>query len=373
MRNFLSRLLVASLILFAGSPHAAQLVALDDKELGGVTAQALFVSDVVAGLGGSNHTFYRMGLDVDLELNANIDKFALGCGGVNNRLVAAACDIDMDYVRLMGRSGSAPGAAVTSNFKLTRPYIEVAIKNDGNAALREVIGIKIGAQEADGFFGVGRTYANGQTNEEHGGTCDRGSPGAAALACHSGLNRVSGNLRVEMSATLPVVANILGIDFNETGCFGNTANAGDDCGAADAYFTNLVGTRMSEATLRDVPIKLNGGFLSAIGLSQAYADVRENLRFVHGFALIGTDDFFLSFQREQVRYPNYQKTGYSPTANTGWWMNVPDVKLLNIQGAQVTLNGIPEALSALGEGVNLENIELNQTPPINCYGGSRFC
>lgn len=373
MRNFLSRLLMASLLPFAGLLHAAQLVSLEDNELGDVTAQALFVSDVVAGIGGSNHTFYRMGMDVNLELNANIDKFALGCGGVNNRLVAAACDIDMDYVRLMGRSGSAPGTAVTSNFRLTRPYIEVAIKNDGNAALREVIGIKIGAQEADGFFGIGRRYANGQVNQEHGGTCGT-APGAAALACHSGLNRVSGNLRVEMSATIPVVANlgILGT-YNETGCFGNTATGADTCGVADTYYTNLVGTRMSEATLRDVPIELSGGFLSAIGLDEAFADVRENLRFIHGFALIGTDDFFLSFQREQVRYPNYQKTGYSPTANTGWWMNVPDVKVLNIQGASVTLNGVGAAFDALGEGVNLENIELNQTPPINCYGGSRFC
>lgn len=372
MRNFIFRFFLALLLPFVGHLHAAQLVSLEDKELSDVTAQALFVSDIVAGIGGSNHTFYRMGLDVDLELNANIDKFALGCGGVNNRLVAAACDIDMDYVRLMGRSGSTFGTAVTSNFRLTRPYIEVAIKNDGNAALREVIGIKIGAQEADGFFGVGRRYADGQINQEHGGTCGT-DPGAPALACHSGLNSVSGNLRVEMSATIPVVANISGIDFNETGCFGNTANAGDDCGAADAYFTNLVGTRMNEATLRDIPIKLSGGLLSAIGLSQAYADVRENLRFVHGFALVGTDDFFLSFQREQVRYPTYQKTAYSPTANTGWWMNVPDVKVLNMAGSQVTLNGLSEAFNALGEGVNLENIELNQTPPINCYGGSRFC
>ena len=53
-------------------------------------------------------------------------------------------------------------------------------------------------------------------------------------------------------------------------------------------------------------------------------------------------------------------------------MNVPDVKVLNIQGARQDL-GVGEAISALGEGVNLINVELNQSPAVNCYGGNRFC
>jgi hypothetical protein len=117
-------------------------------------------------------------------------------------------------------------------------------------------------------------------------------------------------------------------------------------------------------------LKNNGGLFNLI--DTARADISESLRFIHGFALQDTSDFGLSFQRERISYPGFDQNSYSETANTGWWMNVPDVKVLDIQGELVELS-LVDAFSALGEGVNLNNIELNQTPAINCYGSNRFC
>jgi hypothetical protein len=310
-----------------------------------------------------------MGLDVELAMNANIDKLQLGCGGFNESIAGNACDIDFDFVRFMGRNGTGPGAAVTSDFKLTRPYIELAIRNEGSLTGREVAGIKVGAQSADGFVGVGRRYANGQVNQEHGGTCGTAA-GNAALACHSGVNRISGFLGAELSATVPISILFL----NATTCFGNTANPGDDCGPGDAYFTNVAGTRLSELFIPAIPLKISdNGLLELLSGSDGFATVQQNLRFVHGFALADTADFFLSFQRERVAYPTFDKTGNSFTANAGWWMNIPDVKVMNIQAPTINL-GLIEGITALfSPGPTLTNNELGQTPPLNCFGGLQFC
>ena len=375
--TFIQRLLCSACLFVSASISTVSMAmtSLEDDQLSEITGQALFVSDYVNGVGTNDGNpfnefgFYRMGLDVELAMNANIDKLALGCGGVNGNLQGAPnCDIDFDYVRFMGRNGSAAGDPVTSDFTLTRPFIELAVKNDGSKTMREIAGIKIGSQTADGFVSIGRRYANNQTNQEHGGTCGGGNN---AINCHSGINSLSGSLGIEMSATVPIKLNILfGAGFSGTACFGNTANPSDDCGPSDKFTTQVNGTRMAAVGLQDVDLKNNGGLFDLI--STARADISESLRFIHGFALENTNDFGLSFQRERISYPTFGQNSYSTAANTGWWMNVPDVKVLNIQGERVELS-LGDAFSALGEGVNLTNIELNQTPAINCYGSNRFC
>lgn len=358
--------------------YALELMTNDD--LSQVSGQALIVADTIVGAGaGAGFTFTRMGLDAELALNANINKFQLGCGGYNEAIKANACDIDFDFVTLMGLNGAQPGA-VGSDFVLTRPYIEIATKGN-TAATREVAGVKIGAQSANGFFSIGRTYfdpitkvATGATNLENGGTCNATS-GAGALACHSGINNVSGYLNTEMSATVPVnIATVWPFPpISENSCFGNTATGIDTCGPTDVYKTVIQGTRISSLDIPDIPLKLSGGLLSAIGISSGYAHIVENLRFVHGFALVNTQDFFISVQREKISYPTYDKTGYAVAANAGWWMNVPDLKVMDIIGATVNTD-IVGALSALGSpGLLVTNTELYQTPALNCYGGYKFC
>ena len=345
-------------------PPAIALTELNDSELGIVSGQALFVADSIVGSGlGAGYNYTRVGLDVALGLNANINKLQLGCGGYNQSIVSG-CDIDLDYVSLMGRSGNTAGA-VGSDFVLTRPYIEIATKGSGST--KEVVGIKIGAQSADGFFGIGRRYAINEVNLENGGTCTTGAP----LNCHSGINRISGYLNAEFSGQIPVAITPLG---TQTACFGRTTiNASCPMTNAPVYAATS-GTRLNNLVRPGIPLTLSAGFLSAIGISQAYATIDENLRFVHGFALANTSDFFLSFQRERLYYPTYDKTGYSAAAaNAGWWMNVPDVKVMDVQGATVSL-GLFAALRALASpGPVVSNSELNQVPPSNCYGSSKFC
>lgn len=372
-------------LAFAGLPAVAlaQLTPLEDTNLSEITGQALLVSDKIPAASisnspaiDSNLTFYRMGLDATVAFNANIDRLRLGCGGINDFL-DTGCDIDMSYVRFMGNNGSGgAGAAVTSDFTLTRPYIQLAIANDGSAN-REVVGFALGSQSANGFVGIGRTYAQNAVNQESGATCS-GTSGNGALACHSGLNQVSGFLNTEMSGTIPVSITLLG---SQTACFGNTnlPAAGGQC--TTPFYTQIKGTRINTITVPGIPLTLSAGFLSAIGISQAYATIQESLTFIHGFSLDNTNNFFLSFQRQQVAWPNYNYTtndsytgnGAAVTANTGWWMNVPKLAVTNIQGATVSL-GFFQALSALASpGPTVTNSELNQSPPTNCYGNAKFC
>lgn len=377
-------------VFFAATslPVLAALEAINDDALAAVTGQSLFVGDFIEGTSGDPNggrfDFHRMGLDVELALNANIDKLQLGCGGFNESVTANACDIDMDYVRLMGLNANGDGGhpdGPASDFILKRPYIELAIAGEG-ITTREVVGVKVGSESANGYFGIGRKYANGQTNQEFGGTCQTGGNSGERLNCHTGLNRISGYLNTELSGRFPIeiAGGFLG---SGDACFGvMTANALPECSASDTegvwgaqsgpYMTEIVGTRITQ--MREViELDLDANLLGFITLDHAYSTVVQDLRFLHGFALDDTSDFFLSFQREKVAYPTYQKDGFAYPANAGWWMNVPYVGVRNFVGDTVDLPTF-DALSALSEpGPDVVNSELNSLPPNNCYGSYGFC
>lgn len=370
-KSHVFKMLLVFLLAQAGMAYA--MTALEDNDLSEVTGQALFVSDKIAptGAAGSttDFTFYRMGLDVQLDLNMNIDRMRLGCGGTNNAIDASVCDIDMEYVRLMGRCTTAgcgqtspdgqaiPGAgAPLSDFILKRPYIELAVKNDSAAAQREVVGVKIGAQSADGFFSVGQVKGRGNNP-----------------ANHSGINAISGYMNIELSLVMnATLRSALGIPTTSTMCSGNESCSN----TVKPYYRSVTGTRMTDIRLAGLEMTPNGGLAGILG-DTAYADFRENLKFIHGFQLQNTSDFFLSFQRQQVSYPKYNKQGYAVTANTGWWMNVPDVKMTGLRPPDIDMAcGFlwTACLSAFSTpGVVISNIELNSSPAQNCYGSSLFC
>lgn len=385
-------------LLAAGIARAQGMVPMDDVEMAAVNARgALFVADKILGDTGdastfNDFTYYRMGLDVELAMNMNIDRMRLGCGGSNDMLYTAGgnggtCDIALDYLRFMGRSGNTPGAAVTSDFVLNRPYVELAIKNDGNRISREVVGIKIGFKSADGMLSLGRTYENGQTNVENGAACS-GGPTGRDPDCNSGIDSLSGYMRLEASGNGHIYAS-LGNDADF--CFGNTSRTDDPCGPADAAFQSVWGSRMNRVLLYDLPLKIynrNGSLLPATG----QADLEESLRFVHQIVLDKTltRDFFISFQRERVDYPIFNQAApydtdgesgaggnsrFSKTANTGWWMNVPYAALLDVNAGNICLGLLSSlaALATISEGVNIAQLPLGQAPADNCYGATTFC
>lgn len=411
------------------------MTAMTDEDMDDIHAQGLFWSDKISGseLTGSNaystpFTFYRVGLDADLALNMNIAKLQLGCGGVNDFLNAkAGCDIDIDYATLMGRSGVDPGNPLSA-FTLRRPYLEFAVKGDGTAN-REIVGIKIGTQSADGAIVGGRRYeTDGAVNQENmlsiSNSCDTdASVGAGALGCHSGINSVSGFLGSEMSLSMRVKAQICGsflidgvwcgfsnrlwIPLDAWGCTGRTQTTDDNCGTAnsDALFIDLAGTRMDNLGLQAASLNLEGNGLSGVLtqlLGNAYASLNADLRLVHKLTLENTGDFFLSFQREPVAYPRFSKmtpeaelpsgamdsckstnfnqarcgSAYAVPANTGWWLNLPSVKLLDVYNDNANIGNlsIGDALSLLAApGYQIDQAEFQMTPYKNCYGAARFC
>ncbi|MGH8493483.1 MAG: hypothetical protein ACRERR_10320 [Moraxellaceae bacterium] len=424
-----------------GSAHA--LMAMTDNELSQTTGQALFWSDVVSGseLAGANayskpFNFYRVGLDGELGLNTNIGKLQLGCGGVNDFLNSkAACDIDIDYASLMGRSGTnvgLPGSA----FVLKRPYLEFAIKNDDNPVKREVVGMKIGAASADGAITAGRRYATGQTNQETitTSTCQPGNVGAGVGACHSGINSVSGFLGAEMSLQMDATATVcttgsnaahtacnflsIPIDLGLRGCVGRlTGGNGTDASGGSCNHTNnplfldIGGTRMTTMGLKGAKLDFQGNGLAGVinaATDSLYASLTADLILVHKLTFENTSDFFISLQREPVAYPSYTKrtpaqditariaagetgiydvcnsssatarcnSAYSVPANTGWWLNAPSVKLLDVNNTDAFLGyyGLTQVLPLFAApGLALNNAEFNLTPGKNCYGSSRFC
>ncbi|MDQ8036263.1 MAG: hypothetical protein REI12_02500 [Pedobacter sp.] len=434
------------LVLMAFSLSTANtnaMVAMADAELSEIDGQALFWSDMIKGneLAGANSystpfNFYRVGLDGELALNTNIAKAQLGCGGVNDYLGASAgCDIDIDYATLMGREGTSPGNPLSA-FVLKRPYIEFAIKNDDNPTKREVVGLKIGAQSADGAITAGRRYGGtssaNQINQENmdSSTCAGSSTGSTALGCHSGINSVSGFLGAEMSLTMDLNVNVtvdlgifgtLKLPITATGCTGRTQNTDDACGTstADALFIDLAGTRMQNMGLTAAKLQANNLGVAGINLGSGIlgnlvqgvvndligglsASLKADLRLVHKLTFENTGDFFISFQREPVAYPRYSKrtpiadlqgatatdicatsqatarcsSAYAVPANTGWWLNAPSVKLLDVYNPNAQLPDVPLAqattlLSAPGYLIN--QAEFNLTPSKNCYGSTRFC
>jgi len=361
MTRLAGALMLAGMLAPAAS---AAFIELADSELEGIAGQALIVADKLPGVSGSNHTFYRMALDAEIALNATIDRLQLGCGGFNEAVVANACDIDMEYVRLLGldTSGGQPGApgsgvAATSAFTLRRPYFEFAIKNDADPTRRELIGFKIGAQTVSGFFSVGRHYAPGETTG-----CTSASKGSGAFYCHTGINRLSGYVNAEISGTA-------------YGCFSLIFTCTpdpdpakqDEVAIIDPVVRTIWGTRMNRmqtevpATSTDIGLTVDGS-------------VNESLRFLHGFALdpantqYAADDFFLSFQREPVRYPTFNKSStHSHTANPGWWMNVPNAELSDVKVYDVVVT------STAILGVTLTDVDMSQRPVDNCFGALKFC
>lgn len=339
---------------------------LGERELAGVTGQALLVADTLDGVSGSGHTFHRMMLDAKVEFNMNIDRLQLGCGGYNEATAPNACDIDIENVRLMGLGAGQPGASgagdpATSLFKLNQPYIELAIKNDQDPTLREVVGFKIGAALAEGYFGLG------EYREDLNGCDPSATGGQGAFMCHRGINRISGFMNARMQG-------------EAYGCFALFGCSTDGVDPEDqdlvARFDQLIelhGTRLNRAITQ---IEAQSNPDETLGLNITVGvNVNEHLRFMHGFAIdpsnpqYDADDFFLSFQREQVRYPTFEKSqSHSAAANPGWWMNVPLAELKDLKAYDVEADG-----GNLFVNVDLIDADIGQRPPDNCFGSLTFC
>jgi len=368
---------------------------MQDNELSDVTGQALLQMDSVFQAGGSQSitsgsedgstrnyadmTFYKAGLDAMLEINLNIAKLQLGCGGVNG----PGCDIDIDQLGLSGQcTVDRPGCAAT----LTRPYFEFAIKNDDTRTLREVVGIRLSAEDTQAMLTMGQntstpnginvlsgymvaatnttgsafniTPPSGETFSCPAGmVCGEAITAPANLGCGQSPGNCTGGI-ADPNATVLQFDVEPDIALCTNGCYaGNTATSDPNQSAGvyipsmyvqftgDASVTN--GSRVTTAeVVANAPVdtvSLAGGQLftnlqddvtvaSVAGLSNAtvntsgsVAGLNTKINFSQDLGLIhrinANSPFYLSFQRENVNWPG---SATEDVAKPGWWMSFRD-------------------------------------------------
>ncbi len=135
------------------------MTSLDDSQMEGVTGQALFqMTQTVGDTANANQnglTFYKLGLDGTIALNANINQLNLGCGGVNG---PGGCDISINQMSISG-NGCA-NRALNCDAVMTNPYIELAISNDSTPTSRSLAGFRFSADNMSGLLSFGQNGPN---------------------------------------------------------------------------------------------------------------------------------------------------------------------------------------------------------------------
>lgn len=386
---------------------SAKLNELQDNELNQITGQSLFSMSYIAPTepgNSSNLGFYSLGLEATLELNANIRRVQLGCGGVNG---ADQCDIDLERVRLTGLTPGPSGTYVDSDAVLDNPFIQFAVKNPNSAATRSVVGVALGAQTLIGQISVGEN-----PTPEIAGT-----PGGTAGG-QTGANVISGRLpaqvsNVELAATLCTRVSgsncIIPLGSGNLPLLNTTVKPRNGVNQPNGVFSALVtGNRMTSLNLGPFGLdaeplnSIGGALVSALG-GVAYGTLAENFIDIHNLNISSnkTSGFLLTLNQQDILWPQMGASGASsfPTpsqftnsngstitedmllAKRGWFLifpgvtlgGTPDEPLVTSRVLLGVLNN-PSALQVLSyPGITIPSINLRQVPTQNCYGSLKFC
>jgi hypothetical protein len=433
-----------------GGGHA--LLPLSDEQLAAVAGRALFNLSYLApgdagnpNGSGSGIGFYTLGVEAELAINANIRTLQAGCGGVNG---SDACDLDIQNFSLgciansagqctslppqdRQKAGAVSDAAANQqrlrDFILTNPFLQFAVRNPGNPATREIIGLRLGAQDVKGPLSFGSLnsfsgYMTGLANldiQEQGPrsqnlsanqedvaiTCKDPNvcPDAAGRSAFTGmadyrylglddkqvcllivctryrnltasfLGVKRNNLPVSVNGARVTQATIANLNLGR-----NTINGQD--GAVKAIVDTLEIERSSTALSPDLlntvlpilkdDVKANivTQFANGLGTTVAALDndtylLPYNLRNVHQVE-VASALFGLALSKESLQYP-----GYTAPVNRGWSLYMPDAFTLNIADRTTTFvqNIALYPYARNGDIVGLE------APYRNCWGSTRFC
>lgn len=374
---------------------SSSLVELDDTQLSATQGQALLSLSYISPhdqynletrrVGGdSSIGFYKLGLEANVEINANVRKLQLGCGGLNG---INGCDIDIDNLALSGLKTDANGNMLpmtsderaASSAQLSNPFIEFAIKSPDQASLREVVGLRLSAEKVVGLLtaGTNNTEANG-INSLSGYLKINGYGNAKTSAGVFGLK--PGEV-VNTVADTAFLGCTSGCDKNAglTAGYGNAKNTGLKIPAMTAPFqiNNAVvsGTRMTAANvgaiaqIPSIPITDQSGQLGVrlnsrvcglglicvqdtfIKLNTTVDNLTANINFSEGLGYIHnlpiSSAMYLGLQNKQLRWP-----GAEEVANPGWWLSLQDtVNLGDISPRdQVDISSVyPQFAQILGE------------------------
>lgn len=422
----ISILAISSFSTFVGADTGLTL--LSDSEMAAETGQALFNMSYIAPTDAKNKMggaadigFYKLGIEADLELNANIRKLQLGCGGVNG---AGGCDIDIDNFSLSGVSETSEGR-VASDAVLKNPFIEFAIKNPNSASTRELKGVRLSAEQAFGMLSFGTE--NSDTPN-----------GINSLSGYLKLASATGNAKTIQRDMTNALGNMTGrISIRNTVVLSSDPRpfSSDDysltLAPADVPFTTqakpISGNRMKSVSLSafsEIPtinfsgplratidtaliknIKLQKNVTGSIANLGVNIAIDQNLGLIHKIPISG-NPFSLSLQQQQVFWP-----GATIASERGWWLALEDqVNIGNVSpsnGVTITdallLQVLPKVNTYLYdnpivcEGIGgclggnlpitnpidlkntivnlpLSNLKLSaQDFAPNCYGGRTFC
>ncbi|MNN10814.1 hypothetical protein D3C81_1237480 [compost metagenome] len=405
---------------------------MSDSELSATRGQALMSMSYIAPTdsanleklrdSNSNVGFYKLGLDADLELNANIKKLQLGCGGANG---AGACDIDIDNLSLSGLSETNDGRA-SSSAKLTNPFIEFAIKNPNSASTREVAGVRLSAESIQGLltFGSENTATKNGINSFSGYMVTQATGGTVSTAARpTGSGLTQDNLGTQITGRAKgtlLGLNIINTNFRSTSydlglssasgslflpsqvISGKRITTANLTGTANVSGINLTGTIAADT---DLIITIAGNLSGTINNLGVNVAVNEDLGYFHKVNLNGTAAS-LSLQGQ-----NLQWTGAKSVSQAGWWLelsNPIDIGDVTPQSQVVITDDVVKAtlgkvsqyltnnpvdcgtlaincllgnidvstVDLTGQYVpmNLTNLVLkNQSFAPNCYGNLKFC
>lgn len=414
-QKILSIVLCALSSLGMGSTFAASMQTMSDEQLSEATGQALMSLTYIAPADAANLEskrsgaqqigFYKLGLEAELELNANIKKLQLGCGGVNG---AGKCDIDIDNLGLSGLGNSATSntdsasdrqARVGSSAVLTNPFIQFAIKNPDSASTREVVGINLSSEKALGLitFGTENSDQKNGINSLSGymevlattgtalvngfGTGVGTESARSQLKQSDGYNAISGKACCVLFIPLDFTTDSYSLNLNDKAT-GSNILKGDLTLKTQA----ITGKRIDKAVLyasasvREIALsgKINAN-ASGIKLTDKDASgsiknlivdatIDENLGFFHKASLNGTPAS-LSLQSQDIQW-----TGGKSVAQKGWWLefsNPIDIGKIDPASAidipKATLN---EVMTQVGNYLKAKPVECGSFIASGCLFGS---
>jgi len=151
--------LCAAAALCAG-PASAQLRPLSEQELSAEHGQGFLVLSN-SSYGGLDFT--RIALGADVTLNANFRDIRLGEYHYAPRNGLGA-DIDMPLFQF----GRSDGTEAQRLVQITNPYLEFVYRNVGDAANREVVGLRFGFDSIAGDIGITLSSLSGSIRVDGG-------------------------------------------------------------------------------------------------------------------------------------------------------------------------------------------------------------
>lgn len=167
------------LALALAGPQAARAQGkpINDEALSEVWGQALFS---LSNTSENGYDFSRITLNADIKLNANLTGIRLGeyTSSLHN---GTGADIDISALQF----GRTDGTLAQRTVSVTDPYVEFVYKNAGNAATREVVGMRLGFGGIAGDIGLKMNAVSGSLQIDGGsaGTLDVSGKRLDSAAC----------------------------------------------------------------------------------------------------------------------------------------------------------------------------------------------